>query len=105
MGVAIKHVAKHCFANAVFQHYCVPSSWEIRRVRLSNLRIHRVGLEISEISLRQRCSGKEKVTANILPEQRVDRKMQQNWGDYVYAPTPALIRKEASHGLYAFVTR
>ena len=31
--------------------------------------------------------------------------MQQNWGDYVYAPTPALIRKEASHGLYTFVNR
>jgi hypothetical protein len=45
------------------------------------------------------------VTANILPEQRVDRKMQQNLGDYVYAPTPALIRKEASHGLYTFVNR
>ena len=61
-------------------------------------------LEISEISLRRSCSGKEKVTANILPEHCVDRKMQQNLGDYVYAPTPALIRKEASHGLYTFVS-
>ena len=31
--------------------------------------------------------------------------MQHNWKDYVYAPAPALIRKEASHGLYTFVNR